>query len=204
MAWCLATCWPGSCKIESDSVVSGARRSKGFAGEKTFYFVAQFSKPIQHADLNVDGKHVDGKAAQGKLVWAGLDFGNLGGEPLVVKVGLSAVSVEGAMRESQGRGPRGNWFRPGGLRCQGRLGAAALRIDAHFDRQEIARRSTPRCTIRNCVLYLFCDVDGAFWGPDGKSHRPEGFPYYTSFSLWDTFRAEHPLLILTAPDALAT
>ena len=196
----LANVLGGSCKIESDRLISGSRRSKGFAGEKTFYFVAEFSKPFEQVDFNVDGKRVEGKAASGKLVWAGLDFSDLGGKPLVAKVGLSAVSVEGARANLKAEAPEALDFDQAVSNAKAAWERQLSRIDAHFDCP--ADRETFYSALYHAHLCpnLFCDVDGAFWGPDGKSHASEGFPYYTSFSLWDTFRAEHPLLILTAPE----
>jgi predicted alpha-1,2-mannosidase len=46
---------------------------------------------------------------------------------------------------------------------------------------------------------LFCDVDGAYFGPDKKIHHAEGWENYGTFSLWDTYRAEHPLLTYLEP-----
>jgi predicted alpha-1,2-mannosidase len=192
----------GAIRVESDRVLSGSRRSDAFAGDKTFYFVAQFSRPFQEVAIHVDGKPREGKQGQGKLVWAGVRFGALGDEPLVVNVGISAVSVEGARANLRAEVAERSFDDVASAARSAWREQLSL-IDAQFAGD--ADRETFYSALYHAQLCpsLFCDVDGSFWGPDGKGHSPEGFSYYTSFSLWDTFRAEHALLILTAPDRVA-
>jgi predicted alpha-1,2-mannosidase len=187
--------------VESDRRLSGSRKSTGFGGTKTFYFVAEFSRPFKEAAVTQDGKAIDGKSASGKAVWGDFEFDGLAGQPVVVKVGISAVSVDGARANLKSEIPGFDFdhvaaaAREAWQKQLSRI-EATVGDDTHRRMFYTALYHTQMCPS------LFCDVDGSFWGPDGKSHPSEGFSYYTSFSLWDTFRAENALLILMAPERL--
>ena len=192
----------GMIHVESDRLLSGSRKSSGFGGEKTFYFAAEFSNPFQNVAVNLNGQPVDSKTASGRLIWASVDFGPMASASVVVKVGLSAVSIEGARANLRAEMPGFDFDRvASGARIawQRQLSLIDARFNSRADRETFY---TALYHAQMCPS-LFCDVDGAFWGPDGKSHRGEGFSYYTSFSLWDTFRAENALLIVTAPERMA-
>ena len=192
----------GMIQVESDRIVSGSRKSNGFGGEKTIYFVAEFSKSFQQVEIHLNGKQIEGRTASGKLIWASVNFAPMAGGSVVVKVGLSAVGIEGA-RANLAAELAGFDFDRVALAARTAWQRQLSRVDARFGGN--ADRETFYTALYHAQMCpsLFSDVDGAFWGPDGKSHRGEGFAYYTSFSLWDTFRAENALLIVAAPDRMA-
>lgn len=88
----------GSVTVEKDNLISGYRRSHGWAADKTFYFVAEFSRPFDGVGINVNGKPTDdARAGKGQHVVFHIDY-RKGGEPILVKIGISGTSVEGARR----------------------------------------------------------------------------------------------------------
>ena len=128
---------------------------------------------------------------------ARFDF-NDASKPVLVKVGLSAVSIEGARKNLAAEIPAWDF--------DGTVAAAAKRWSDVLGKIEIetsdpATRETFYTNLyHSCIApTLFNDADGSYFGLDHKAHKPEGFQNYCTFSLWDTFRAEHPLLTIIQP-----
>ena len=128
---------------------------------------------------------------------ARFDF-NDPGEPVLVKVGLSAVSVEGAQKNLAAEIPAWDF--------QGTVAAAAKSWSDVLGKIEIetsdpaTRETFYTALYHSCIApTLFNDADGSYFGLDHKVHGPDGFQNYCTFSLWDTFRAEHPLLTIIQP-----
>ena len=168
--------------IVSDTEVAGLRRSTGWARDQVVYFVIRFSRPLS-----------GGAAASATpSTKRAFDFGSAGGT-LLVKVGISAVSVEGARKNLDAEVP--GWD----------FDAVRHAADAAWER-ELSKVTVEGGTKDDRVRFytslyhamltpnVYMDVDGLYRGRDGKTHKAEGFTYYTVFSLWDTFRALHPLL----------
>jgi predicted alpha-1,2-mannosidase len=139
------------------------------------------------------------KQATGKKVKALLRFRARPGDPIVVKVAISPTSVDGARRNLDKEAP--NWEFDAYRRD------AADAWDRRLDRIRIETADPARKTVFYTALYhsmiaptVFCDVDGAYRGPDGQVHSSAKFQNHTVFSLWDTFRALHPLLTLVQPE----
>jgi predicted alpha-1,2-mannosidase len=185
-----------SVRFAGDREIEGHRRSRAWAQDQRVYFVARFSRPLASRAIAVDGALREKlERAEGKSVKAVLGFGDAGG-PLVVKVGISAVSVEGARKNLDAEASNLDFD------------AARRAADAAWER-ELGRILVEGGTEKQqrifyTALYhallspnLFADVDGQYLGRDLKPHRAAGFDYYTVFSLWDTFRALHPLLTIT-------
>jgi predicted alpha-1,2-mannosidase len=189
--------------IENDHCVSGFRKEIADScfiteGIKEYYFVAEFSKRFTSFGITLAGKNIDGKEAAGRDVRAHFDYDTKAGEKLVVRVGLSTVSVEGA-RENL-RAEAATWdFDAVAKAAQAKWAEALGKIQIET--------SEPRLkTIFYTALYhtqlspiVFSDVDGNFRGPDNQVHHAKGFEYYTDLSFWDSFRAEQPLLALMQP-----
>ena len=184
--------------IVGDRQIEGFRRSTAWATDQTVYFVARFSRPFIDAaiyrDLHSTGdRHVEGTDVRGVF-----SFGSAGG-PLMVHVGISAVDLDGARRNLEQehcgwefdevrRGARESW-------------------NQALGRVEIRGGSKAQRTVFYTALYhsllapnLFSDVDGRYPGMDGKIHQASGRRHYTVFSLWDTFRATHPLFTILEPE----
>ena len=183
---------------ESATVVSGYRYSTGWAKRQKSYFVAEFSRPV--ALEKVDGDTI-----------GVLSMENIR-EPLLVKVALSAVSVENAKLNLQKELP--DWD------FQKTVAAAREAWNQELSKIKIkpmelgngSRESGDKSDIRKIfytAMYhsmtapsVFCDVNGEYLGADGKVHKGN-FTNYTTLSLWDTYRAAHPLQTLIHPEKQA-
>jgi predicted alpha-1,2-mannosidase len=190
-----------SLKIESRSLVTGYRHTHGWADDRTTYFAIESSQPFSGFGLEVDGKPLPPgqKVANGKEVRGHLDYQTLVDRPILLRVGLSPTSVDEARRNLQAEIPSWDF--------------AAIRQAARSDWNENLSRISIECSNPNIrqtfysALYhammaptLYNDADGSYCGPDKKIHPRAGFEFYSTFSLWDTFRAEHPLLALVEPE----
>ncbi len=169
-----------------DGKVEGKRISKAWATEQHFYFSLQFSKPYQAVQLDTSGK----KAA--------FIFNAEHKEAILVKVGISAVSMKGARNnlnseieefdvEQLKTSTEAAWTK------------ALSKIEVESDDED-------KKTIFYTALYhtmiapnSFSDVDGKYRGMDLKVHESD-HEVYTVFSLWDTFRAAHPLYTIIEQD----
>jgi predicted alpha-1,2-mannosidase len=188
----------GRLVLESDARISGSRRSAGWAKDKTYFFVAEFSRPFQASQIDVDGKpSAEPRQGSGKQVMAALDFPQ-SPEPLLVKVGISAVSVEGARKNLAAEIPAFDF--------EAVAAAAEKAWNDTLGRIEVeAADPATRETFYSCLYHactgptLYNDVDGSYRGADHKVHAGGKRQHYTTYSLWDTFRAEHPLLTFFQP-----
>ena len=188
-----------SLAVVSDREIEGFRRSTGWADDQIVYFVARFSRPFVKSTL-AHGEVVapDSRALEGTDLKGILSFGDGGGE-LIVKVGLSAVDLDGARRNLERESP--GWDFDAIRRAAGASWHDAL------GKIEVRGGTASQKTIFYTALYhsmiapnLYTDVDGRYRGMDGGIHRAEDREHYTVFSLWDTFRATHPLYTLIEPD----
>ena len=172
--------------------VAGMRRSRAWAQDQRVYFRAAFSRPLTGVRL------LRGATAAGERpVAAILSFGRAGkGEAgvLTVQVALSAVDDAGAAANL-----RAEWAGFDVAAARARARAAWAR---ELDRVAVAGASPGDRTVLATALYhcflapcLFSDADGRYRGRDGAVHRAAG-DRYTVFSLWDTYRAAHPLFTL--------
>ena len=174
--------------IVTDREVAGVRRSSSWARDQVVYFVIRFSRPFAGAPAKPSRDAADGTL---KRVF---HFGT-GGEPLLVKVGISAVSVEGARRNLDAEIPAWDF--------DGVRKAADDAWERELSKIRVDGGSREQRTIFYTALYhamltpnVYMDVDGQYRGRDFKVHKADGFTYYSVFSLWDTFRALHPLLTI--------
>jgi predicted alpha-1,2-mannosidase len=184
--------------IEDSRTVSGYRKSDGWGGDKIYYFVMEFSRPFDSAGVAQADKDVAGKQTTGKETKGHFDFKTKAGEQVLVRVGLSTVSVEGARKNLHAE--ISNWdFDAVAAAANKQWNQALGVLDAESSDKNLTE--TFYTALYHCLLAptLLSDVDGQFRGPDGKVHQAKGYDYYTELSLWDTFRAENPLLTLVQP-----
>jgi predicted alpha-1,2-mannosidase len=190
-----------SLKIEGSNSISGYRRSRGWAKDKTIYFVIESSQPFGGAGFELDGKSLPGTQTEtkGKSVRAHLDFAPSAGQQIILRVGLSATSIDAARKNLEAENP--SWdFDAVRQAAQASWNANLSRIRIECSNPNI--RQTFYSALYHTMLAptLYNDADGTYRGTDGQIHAPAGFQNYCTFSLWDTFRAEHPLLTLTQPE----
>ena len=188
-----------------DSTLVGHRVSDNWAREQHVYFATRFSAPFswrdQLSEVSTVGVLEDGRLEQVMEyvpVFAA-DFGVL--DSLIVRTGLSFVDIEGALRNLEQEAPHADFE---ALRA-----ANEDRWDEQLGRIEVQGGSTDDRTNFYTALYHSCtvpnlasDVDGRYRGTDLQVHtlNPEEGDHYTVFSLWDTFRALHPLLNWLEPE----
>ncbi len=182
-----------------DSVtITGYRISEAWAKKQMLYFAIKFSKPIASFQSAHEGKLIEGNSKVRKE-GAVFSFGKNTGEPLMVKVSISQVSEAGALKNLETEAPHWNFGKYRSL--------AAAAWEQQLQKIKIEEEDKNKKTIFYSALYhcfihpsLSMDVDGAYRGRDLEVHKAEGFVNYSVFSLWDTYRALHPLLTLLEPD----
>lgn len=181
--------------IVSDTEVEGYRISTGWAREQHVYFVMKFSKPFSQSGLALNNVETDQQSLSGENVKGYFTFDNTDNEQLAVQVGISAVSIEGARKNLEAE-MNADWD------FEATKSAAEQAWNEALKKVTISTPDKDKATTFYTALYhsmlnpnLFNDVDGAYRGMDGKIGQAEG-DHYTIFSLWDTFRAAHPLYTL--------
>jgi len=174
--------------VINNTHIEGFRRSSAWAKNQVVFFVAEFSKPFTKADasqaLNEKGE------SHGTDIKATFSFDHP--ETLLLKVGISAVSIEGARKNLETEIPDWNFER---VRQQ-----ASDDWNSELNKIQVTGGDQSQLQTFYTALYhtklapnLYMDVDGNYLGRDFKIHKATGFDNYTVFSLWDTFRAAHPL-----------
>ncbi|GJQ20070.1 MAG: alpha-1 2-mannosidase [Bacteroidia bacterium] len=179
-----------SLEIVSNTEIAGYRRSAGWAKNQHLYFVAQFSKPFRHWGP-VNGQ------LRGNDVRGFVQFTTTAGEAILVKVGISSVDLEGARKNLS---EIAHWDFDRAVKNAEHLWHKELgKIELEGGSNE--QRRTFYTALYHAMIApnLASDVDGRYRGMDGAIRSADKFSMYTVFSLWDTFRALHPLLTIIDP-----
>jgi len=163
------------------NIIQGIRYSDNWAKKQKVHFYIEFSENIESIIYN------------NRKTVAGFDFGNIN-DPLLVKVGISAVSKEGAKNNLETETPHFNFDR---VKLE-----AKEKWNTELNKIIVDGGSEVQKEIFYTALYhsflapnLYIDVNGKYNGTDLKNHHTDD-KHYTVFSLWDTFRATHPLFTL--------
>lgn len=178
-----------------DSVtVIGSRISEAWANEQHVYFIIKFNKPIISKKINVQTLS-KGISEKEKMTGAYFQFDNRDGKPLLIKVGISQTSTDGAKLNLETEATHWDFEKY--------KQDAELSWEKELSKIEIQTKDDEKKIIFYTALYhcfthpsLACDVDGKYRGRDLKVHQATGFTPYTIFSLWDTFRGLHPLFTI--------
>jgi predicted alpha-1,2-mannosidase len=196
-----------SIRLRPDGTISGCRQTRGWAPDRVLCFAMRTSAPLAgHAFVSTEtdvaykgfqgpGRGTDAVADRsGRALVARLDFGKLV-RPLEVKVALSSVDEAGAVANLDGEPGDFDTVR---AKTQGlwRHELAAITLDG-----DAGTRTSVATALYHALLApsVAGDADGRWRGPDNQVHAAQGFTFRSTFSLWDTFRAEHPLLTLIEP-----
>ncbi|WP_019834308.1 GH92 family glycosyl hydrolase [Sphingomonas sp. PR090111-T3T-6A] len=196
-----------SVRLRPDGTITGARETRGWAPDRKLYFAIRFSAPLKdHAFLNTEenipykgfqgpGRGSDALAEKlGKALVARLDFGQLD-QPLEVKVGISSVDEAGAIANLESE--------PGdfdAIRAKTKAAWEQALNAVDLDAPAPMKKSLYTALYHSLIAPSVAgDADGRWRGPDNQVHQADGFTFHSSFSLWDTFRAEHPLLTIIEP-----
>jgi predicted alpha-1,2-mannosidase len=185
-----------------DTVIYGYRISKGWAEEQHCYFYAVFSEPFHDfTQLDLSYVETDDEGVK-KSVLEQVQVFSLQFEPvrqITVKVGISGVDCEGAKKNLHQEAQHWDFNR---YRLEARKSWEQCLEKAKIndsDPDEMAKYYT---SLYHCytVPNLWSDVDSRYRGEDKKIHTASGYKRYTVFSLWDTFRAYHPLMSVLEPE----
>lgn len=198
-------------RVHPDGAVTGFRELRGWAPGRPLYFAMRFSQPMTGHALHNREEKIDYKGfsppgrgtaqraqLEGRELVGVFDFGELKAQELLVKVAISPVSEENALRNLDEDLP--GWDFEATRTAAREEWKKALSV-ADIDAPEPMRKMLYTALYHTMIApSLFTDVDGRFRGPDNQVHQAEGFTFYSTFSLWDTYRAEHPLLTLIQPE----
>lgn len=195
-----------SVRVENDTLVTGFRQTNGWARTRYVYFAMAFSRPVKSFGLRNDETPVyrgfwrkwnedrNFPERAGRKLKAHFDFDTRENEKLLVKVALSAVSTGGALENLRAEIPDWDFE---GVRNRARTRwneeLSRITIEGSEDRKVNFYTSMYHCFLSPVV---FSDVDGRYRGLDQNIHQSRSFENYTIFSLWDTYRALHPLFTL--------
>lgn len=193
-------------RVEDSSTVTGYHLVNGWARERHLYFAARFSRPFDDGFIIKDGAPVLYRSyvnyrfrSRNEAVGANLQFlakfKTHAQEVIQVKVAVSAVSAANALENLDAEIPDWDFEKLKAATC--------AKWDAELSRIQIEGTQTQKETFYTSLYHalltpnVYQDVNGEYRGFDQNIHRsPAGSTHYTVFSLWDTFRAEHPLLSL--------
>ncbi|WP_129715723.1 GH92 family glycosyl hydrolase [Pedobacter sp. SYP-B3415] len=197
-------------RVVNDTLVTGYRQTNGWARTRTVYFAMTFSKPFKsYGKKDFDTRQVYrgfwGKFDQnrnfpelaGKRFRMYFDFSTAANEKVKIKFALSPVSQDGALRNLQEEIPGWN-FDAVKKQAQDSWNRELNKVVVNTSENDKINFYTALYhAFINPTLYM--DTDGQYKGLDQNVHKAQGFNNYTTFSLWDTYRALHPFFNLVQP-----
>ena len=200
-------------KVENETTISGYRYSSGWSKDQRVFFRAEFSQPFtgvqfvdaakkQQIESITEGTNVtDLSEMRATNLFARVNFETKANQPIYVKVALSPTSIKGAEANMEAELP--------GWDFEATKIAADKAWNKELSKVEVATTDTRSKRIFYTSLYHtmiapaeFCDVNGDYYGADQQMHQSEGFVNYTTFSLWDTYRAAQPLMTILHPEKM--
>jgi predicted alpha-1,2-mannosidase len=201
-----------SIRVRPDGTVTGCRQTRGWAPDRQLCFAMRFSAELTgHAFVNTEDKILykgfqgPGRGTDavderlGRAIVARFDFGTLT-KPLEVKVALSSVDEAGAIANLDSEPGDFDAIRAK-TKAAWEAALAPVDLDAPADMKKSLYTALYHALLAPSVAG---DVDGRYRGTDNAVHQAEGFTFRSTFSLWDTFRAEHPLLTIIEPEQTNT
>ena len=185
-------------KIVSTTKVEGLRRSLGWANDQFVYFAAEFSKPFKTYAIAKDDKFLDGvKGAEGKNIKSVFNFETDKGEVIMVRVAISSVSTANAWDNLKEENKGAFDFDKTRLKAKKLWNEELSKIEVEGGTKEEQRTFYTSLYHTKIHPNLFQDSNGEYRGMDMEIHTATDHVNYTLFSLWDTFRALHPLYSIT-------
>jgi predicted alpha-1,2-mannosidase len=196
-------------RVRADGTVTGYRETRGWAPGRQLWFAIRFSQPIishqlVNRETDIPYKGFQGPAANpagndaisGKQLEGAFEFGKLA-EPLLVKVAISTVSADNAIANLDADGKGWDFD---ARRAQAREAWAdalsAIDVDAPPEVEKSFYTAMYHALI---APNLAMDVNGEYRGPDHQVHTAKDFTFYSSWSLWDVYRAQQPLMAFIQP-----
>jgi len=198
-------------RVENDSLITGYRQTKGWARTRTVYFAMSFSKPFKsYGHEKYDSIVYDGfyrrfdqeenfPEMAGKDIRAYFNFDTEENEKISIRMALSSVSTNGALNNLNTEIPEWDFEK---IKQQAKnkwnRELSKIQVEMMDPREKVTFYTALYHTNLSPILYE--DVDGKYLGLDQNIHESGGFTNYTIFSLWDTYRALHPLFNITQPE----
>ena len=194
-----------SLKVVGNDTIAGGRSTAGWAKGREIYFAMKFSRPFDSVEVLADGRNLQGfdNDAKGKSLKCVIHYATKKQETILVKTGISGVSAEGALRNLEAEISGWDFDE---------ISSQAL----HLWEQSLSRITVEGGTQRQKEIFytalyhsmlaptIFDDVDGSYRGMDDEIHQlPSGVHNYSTFSLWDTYRAAQPLFTLIQPEQVS-
>jgi len=188
-------------KIVNDSCIEGYRISEAWAKKQEVYFYIVFNQKMNfkkwliHDSIKPTPIIKNGNITGGHMSKLLLTFNNLSHGELLMKVAISSVSTDGAKANMMAEIPHWDFKKVKSEAFQvwnEELGKIEI-VEPNVNKKNIFYTALYHCFVQPNI---YNDVDGKYRGRDGKIHKAEGFDYYSVFSLWDTFRAWHPLMTI--------
>ena len=195
-----------SLAIDEAGMLTGSRRTHRWAKGRENHFAMQLSRRPDRVRFFGDGNApapAGAKAVAGNKLKVALFFDDAGGDPILIKTGISAIDVAGAKAALAAEAP--GWDFDGACTSARRAWTNLL------DCVRVKGGTAAQQSILASALYhaflaptLFTDRDGRYIGLDRQVHEaPADAPAFSTYSLWDTYRALHPLLTLVQPERAA-
>lgn len=189
--------------IESPTRFSGQHSTHGWAKDRQVYFVLELQQAPDHISVKVDGQvkqgapgdHFTGKQIQAILA------DSTGGNPMLVRVGLSGTSIAGAAKNLAAEIPGWN-FETVTHQAEQAWSKALEAIDADLPGDDLQQTFSTGSYHGMVAPATYSDVDGTYRGQDRRNHPNPGFTKYTTLSIWDIYRGEFPYLMLTQPERI--
>jgi predicted alpha-1,2-mannosidase len=189
-------------RVENDSTITGYHLVKGWAKERHLFFAARYSRPFDDFGIMSDGKPViyntfrfrSASEGAGRNIQFYAHYTTRENETILIKIGISAVSAANAMKNLDAEIP--GWsFESVVNQTQAKWNKelAKIDIDGTQEEKEVFYTSMYHAFLAPNV---YEDVTKEYRGLDQNIHRAEKFTNYAVFSLWDTYRATHPLFTL--------
>ena len=198
-------------RVENDSLITGYRQTKGWARTRKVYFAMSFSKPFKsYGHEKYDSIVYDGfyrrfnqeenfPEMAGKDIRAYFNFDTEENEKISIRMALSSVSTNGALNNLNTEIPEWDFEK---IKQQAKIKwnreLSKIQVEMMDPREKVTFYTALYHTNLSPILYE--DVDGKYLGLDQNIHESGGFTNYTIFSLWDTYRALHPLFNITQPE----
>lgn len=201
-----------SIRVRQEGTVTGMRETRGWAPARQLFFAMRFSKaltghelynreplPVEYRGFRSPGTSPgDTQAIAGRGLVGVFDFGPLV-DSLVVKVAISPTSEENAIANLNAEAPGFDFDAiHASVRHSWEQALSVVDIQA-----EPAMRKNLYTALYHTMMApgVAMDVDGSYRGPDNQVHKADGFSFVSTFSLWDTYRAEQPLMTLIQPQS---
>ncbi|MFV8269976.1 GH92 family glycosyl hydrolase [Flavobacterium sp. GT2N3] len=186
----------------NDTTFEGYRYSKGWAEDEREYFSLILSKPVNNFVIYNENTKVEGNEATGKFIKGFLEFSTTEKEILYLKMGVSPVSMKNASANIRAEIPNWDFDKV--------VADADAKWNKELSKVTIKTKDETKKRIFYTALYhtmiapnVYNDANGEYRGTDKKVYPDPGFNNYTLFSLWDTYRAAHPLFTITQPNRVS-